>query len=49
MNTSNVLQSILVTDSWYDECIDTKDLIEKQLVYQHKPGGTKWMIMFRKL
>lgn len=43
------MPDILVTESWYDDCTDTKDLIEKQLVYQHKPISTKWMFIFRKL
>lgn len=39
----------LGTESQYDEFIHAKDLIEKQLVYQNKPVGTKWMGVFGNL
>lgn len=37
---------VLDMDSLYDEFIDAKDLIDKQLVYQNKPVDSKWVDIF---
>ncbi|XP_058409245.1 uncharacterized protein LOC131412973 [Diceros bicornis minor] len=43
------MMDILDMDNLYDEFIDAKDLIDKQLVYPNKPVDKKWMDIFGEL
>lgn len=41
--------AVLDMGSIYDELIDTKDLIDKQLVCQNKPMDSKWVDIFEEM
>lgn len=43
------MTDILDMDSLYDEFIDAKDLIDKQLVYPNKPVDSKWVDIFAEM
>lgn len=41
--------AVLDMGSIYDELIDAKDLIDKQLVCQNKPMDSKWVDIFEEM